>query len=281
MAETTGLLGSTCRQPVPRVRISSSPPKESPANRRLQDFYFRTICHYRIMGNRLLDIVRISAMMLLVAGVYGYLCYEKTRIAGWLPSPLPSAEAVVTMPLLSRQWNQRRVRRPGHKPVVPPVPVRTALYFPPHGRQLPAGRPGVGYGEQITVMEKIHKCAATVTAWTPFGAGAGLDVFLPADLAFADGMRRKDAGYRGPQLLPGGLPETVTMRRRFFGFPVIGRFGAPTNNSSVNPAAIHSIRSGVSSNGATSCGAGGGVRSSAGEWPAPEIILPQSWNTCR
>ena len=52
------------------------------------------------MGNRLLNIVRISAMMLLlVAGVYGYLCYEKTRIAGWLPVVLAVGGAVVTMPI--------------------------------------------------------------------------------------------------------------------------------------------------------------------------------------
>ena len=56
------------------------------------------------MGNRLSNILRLSATaLLLVAGVYGYICYEKTRIVWWLPVAAAVGGAVVTMPLLSLQ----------------------------------------------------------------------------------------------------------------------------------------------------------------------------------
>ena len=59
------------------------------------------------MGNRLSNILRLSATaLLLVAGVYGYICYEKTRIVWWLPVAAAAGGAVVTMPLLSRLWSR-------------------------------------------------------------------------------------------------------------------------------------------------------------------------------
>ena len=182
------------------------------------------------MGNRLLDIVRISAMMLLlVAGVYGYLCYEKTRIAGWLPVVLAAGGAVVTMPLLSRRWNRltgsddRDINRLCHL-----FGVGTALYFLLMGGNYLLADPASEYGEQITVMEKIHKVRRhRHRVGHRSVQGRTYDVFY-LRIAFADGMRRKmqvsSSVYNSCRE---DYPKTVTMRRGFFGFPVIGRFGAP------------------------------------------------------
>ena len=182
------------------------------------------------MGNRLLNIIRISATaLLLMAGVYGYLCYEKTRIVWWLPVAVAVGGAVATIPLLSRRWNRLTgsddwdINRLCHL-----LGVGTALYFLFMGGNYLLADPASEYGEQITVTEKIHKVRRQrYRVGHRSVQGRTYEVFY-LRIAFADGMRRKmqvsSSVYNSCRE---NHPKTVTMRHGFFGFPVIGRFGAP------------------------------------------------------
>ena len=83
------------------------------------------------MGNRLSNILRLSATaLLLVAGVYGYICYEKTRIVWWLPVAAAAGGAVVTMPLLSRLWSRLTgLDDPGMNRLCHLLGIGAVLYF--------------------------------------------------------------------------------------------------------------------------------------------------------
>ena len=182
------------------------------------------------MGNRLLNSIRIAATaLLLMAGAYGYLCYEKTRIVWWLPVAAAAGGAVVTMPLLSRRWSRLTgsddadINRLCHL-----LGIGTALYFLFMGGNCLLADPASEYGEQISVTEKIHKVRRQRHRIGHRSVpGRTYEVFY-LRIEFADGMRRKiqvsSSVYNSCRE---NHPKTVTMRHGFFGFPVIGRFAPP------------------------------------------------------
>ena len=182
------------------------------------------------MGNRLSNILRLSATaLLLVAGVYGYICYEKTRIVWWLPVAAAAGGAVVTMPLLSRLWSRLTgLDDPGMNRLCHLLGIGAVLYFLFMGGNCLLADPTSEYGEQITVTEKIRKVRHQRHRIGHRSVpGRTYEVFY-LRIEFADGMRRK---IQVPSSVYNSCREnhskTVTMRRGFFGFPVIGRFSPP------------------------------------------------------
>ena len=170
-----------------------------------------------------------ATALLLVAGVYGYICYEKTRIVWWLPVAAAVGGAVVTMPLLSRLWSRLTgLDDPGMNRLCHLLGIGAVLYFLFMGGNCLLADPASEYGEQITVTEKIRKVRHQRHRIGHHSVpGRTYEVFY-LRIEFADGMRRK---IQVPSSVYNSCREnhskTVTMRRGFFGFPVIGRFSPP------------------------------------------------------
>lgn len=185
------------------------------------------------MKKGVLNTARILlAALLLLGAVYGYVCCERTHIEGWIPVAAALAAALFTMPPLAARWSaltgsdDRNVNRLCHL-----LAFGAAFYFAFMGGNYLLSDPAEEYGEQITVLKKISKeRRRTYRSGRRRVLGRPYTVHY-LDMAFSDGVRKRV--QVAPSLYNAcreNAARTVTLRRGFFGFPVIRRFGPPTEN---------------------------------------------------
>lgn len=191
-----------------------------------------------MMKKGVLNTARILlASLLLLAAVFGYVCCEKTHIKGWIPVAVSLTAALFTMPLLTARWrvftgsDDRIVNRLCHL-----LAFGAAVYFAFMGGNYLLSNPASEYGERITVLKKIRKeRRRTYRSGHRIVRGKPYTVHY-LDVSFPDGIRKR------MQISPSlyntcreNTPKTVTMRRGFFGFPVLRHFGPPTEKSPEKP----------------------------------------------
>ena len=187
------------------------------------------------MKQGVLNAVRLlSGALLLLAAVYGYVCCEKTHIEGWIPVVAALAAALFTMPPLAARWRaltgsgDRTVNRLCHL-----FAFGAAAYFVFMGGNYLLSDPAGEYGEQITVLKKNSKeRRRTYRSGRRYVARGKSYTVHYLEVEFPDGIRKQvqvaPALYNASRE---NTVKTVTMRRGFFGFPVIRSFGPPADSA--------------------------------------------------
>ncbi len=182
------------------------------------------------MKNSLLNALRIGlAALLLLAAVYGYLCYEKTLIAWWLPVAFALGAAILTMPPLAHSLrhltgtDDQTVNRLCHL-----LGAGALFYFAFLAGNYLLADAATEHGNEITVVQKLRKeRRRSYRSGRRRVQGKPYTVYY-LEVAFADSTRKT---MQVPLSVFNACREnrakTVTMRQGFWGYPVIVRFGAP------------------------------------------------------
>ncbi len=188
---------------------------------------------FRTMKKGGINALRVLAgAALLLAGVYGYVCYEKTRIEGWYPIAFALGGALATMPYLLGRWSRltgtddRTLNGLCHL-----FCVGILCWFGLLGGNYLLADPASEYAERITVEQKLRKTRhRTYRANHRMVRGQSYEVYY-LRIAFDDGFRKE---MQVPKNVYNRCREngsaTVTMRRGCFGFPVVVRFGSSAAN---------------------------------------------------
>ncbi len=182
------------------------------------------------MKNGLLNTLRVAVgALLLFAAVYGYVCHERTLVSRWMPVALSLAAAALTAPLLASRWrwltrtSDRTVNRLCHL-----LGAGALFYFLFMGGNSLLADPASEYMEEVTVVHKERKERHRMhRAGRRMVRGESYTVYF-VEVVFADSTRRR---IQVPRAVHAACAENrrkrVSMRRGFFGFPVLKRFGAP------------------------------------------------------
>lgn len=182
------------------------------------------------MKNRFLQGSRILlAALLLLAAVYGYVCYEKTLIPWWLPVAFALGAAIATMPLLAR--GMRRLTGTDDRTLnglCHLLGAGAVFYFAFMGGNYLLADPATEYGDRTAVVRKFRKeRRRSYRSGHRRVPGKPYTVYY-LEVAFADTARKTmqvpPAVYNACRE---NRSEEVTMRQGFWGYPVIVRFGAP------------------------------------------------------
>lgn len=182
------------------------------------------------MKNSLLNALRIGlAALLLLAAVYGYICYEKTLIAWWLPAAFALGAAILTKPLLARGLrhltgtDDRTVNGLCHL-----LGAFALFYFAFMAGNYLLADPATEYGDQITVVRKLRKeRRRSYRSGRRRVQGQPYTVYY-LDAVFADSTRKSmQVPLSVFNACRENSPKAVTMRQGFWGYPVVVRFGAP------------------------------------------------------
>ena len=119
-------------------------------------------------------------------------------------------------------------RRPGDEPAVPPARNRSRPLFPLHGRQLPAGGPGVGIRRTDHHHgENPQSASSAPPDRPPFGAGPDLRSLLPADRVRRRHAPEDTGAVLGLQLLPGESLQNCHHAARILRIPCDRAFQSP------------------------------------------------------
>lgn len=184
----------------------------------------------RMMKNSLLNGLRIGlAAALLLAAVYGYVCYEKTLIAWWLPVAFALGAAILTEPLLSRTLpyltgtGDHTLNR-----LCCLLGAGALFYFAFMAGNCLLADPASERGDRITVVRKFRKeRRRSYRSGRRMVQGRPYTVYY-LEIVFADSTRKT---MQVPQTLYNACrencPKAVTMQQGFWGYPVIVRFGEP------------------------------------------------------
>ncbi len=169
----------------------------------------------------------LAGAILLLAGVYGYICYEKTRIEGWYPAAFALGGALATMPYLLRRWRRltgtddRTLNGLCHL-----FCIGILCWFGLLGGNYLLADPASEYAERVTVEKKLRKTRQrTYRVNRRMVRGQSYEVYY-LRIVFDDGFRKEMQVPRNvyDRCRENG-PAPVTMRNGFFGFPVVVRFG--------------------------------------------------------
>lgn len=191
------------------------------------------------MKNSLLNALRIGlAALLLLAAVYGYICYEKTLIAWWLPIAFALGAAILTMPLLARRLrhltgtDDRTTNGLCHL-----LGAFALFYFAFMAGNYLLADPATEYGDEITVVQKLRKeRRRSYRSGRRRVQGKPYTVYY-LEAAFADSTRKSmQVPLSVFNACRENSPKAVTMRQGFWGYPVVVRFGAPTAEPHDRPA---------------------------------------------
>lgn len=190
------------------------------------------------MKNNLLNGLRIGlAALLLLAAVYGYVCYEKTLIAWWLPVAFALGAAIITMPLLARRFRRLTGTDDSTTNALCHLLGAGALfYFVFMGGNFLLADPASEYGDRITVVQKLRKeRRRSYRSGRRRVQGKPYTVYY-LEAVFADSTRKTMqvplAVYNACRE---NCPKEVTMRQGFWGYPVVVRFGAPAAEPAARP----------------------------------------------
>lgn len=185
----------------------------------------------RTMKKRIGNMLRIlSAVLLLLAGVYGYVCQDRTLIVWWYPVAAALGAALCTMPMVATKWriltrsDDATVNRLCHL-----AAAGTLLYCAFMAGNYHLADPASERSEQVVVARKFRKERhRSHRVGRRMVRAESYEVYY-LELVFDDGRHKTMQVARSVYASSReNSQKTVEMRQGYFGFPVIRRIGAPT-----------------------------------------------------
>lgn len=163
----------------------------------------------------------------LMAGVVGYVCYERTLVAWWLPVELALLAALLTAPLLFRCWSPLTGMRAALPNLICHVAFAGAVaYFALLGANCCFADPATEYETEVEVAAKSHVVRRTYSTSGRRRVATGVRNVYYLELLFPDGRRKREQVTLQVYNRTGtGSRRTCIMRRGRLGYDVIWRTG--------------------------------------------------------